>query len=115
MIIEINFIVIFLLIIQFSGLCTDIDKINAHIVLTGDPKQLDPVFASNYAKTLTDEFGYGKSFMEFLFKQQSYQPPYNSKCIVQLKINYRNHPGILNIPNVLFYDNVLESKAEKGS
>lgn len=105
----------FRFIIQFIGLCTEDSQIHAHIVLSGDPKQLDPVFTSTYAKKLIEDFGYGKSFMEFLFQQQCYQPPFNSRFIVQLKKNYRNHKDILKIPNLLYYDNLLESEAEKGS
>lgn len=101
--------------IQFLGLCTDVNKINASIILSGDPKQLEPVFASENARKLTKKFDYGTSFMEFLFRQESYLPPYNSNSIVQLKNNYRNHADILHIPNILYYDSKLESKAEKGS
>lgn len=84
-------------------------------MLAGDPKQLDAVTKSNYAIQL----GFKTSFMERLFDKRLYKRDaatdrYNPKYITQLVKNYRSHPAILHIPNLLFYDNKLEAKAAKG-
>lgn len=98
----------------FIGLCTDKKKVNSTIVLSGDPKQLDAVTMSNYAKNLS----FKKSFMEYLFEQPLYKRGENGKydpCfIVQLTKNYRSHQEILRTPNRLFYDGMLQAEA-KGS
>lgn len=81
-------------------------------MLAGDPKQLDAVTKSGYAAKL----GYKTSFMEHLFERQLYKRNsatgnYNKMYITQLVKNYRSHPAILHIPNVLFYDNKLQARA----
>lgn len=83
-------------------------------MLSGDPKQLAPVYTSKHAKLLVEDSKYGTSFMEYLFSQRCYQPEYNPKLIVKLKKNYRSHPSILHVPNLLFYKNMLECMADKG-
>lgn len=97
------------------GLCTSYGQINSSVVLAGDPKQLDAVTKSDYAKQL----GFNTSLMERLFEKQLYKRDsttdrYNPKFITQLVKNYRSHAAILTIPNELFYDNKLEAKASKG-
>lgn len=82
------------------------------IVLAGDPKQLDAVTKSEWATKL----GFGTSWLEQLFEYPLYQRDpltrkFNSKYITQLVKNYRSHPSILHVPNELFYEGVLESKA----
>lgn len=93
------------------GLCTDYREVKASIILAGDPKQLDAVTMSKYARNL----GFKTSFMEFLLKKTSYQRgvtgKYDPYCIVQLTKNYRSHPAILHTSNSLFYDGVLEAEA----
>lgn len=32
----------------------------------------------------------------------------NNKFITMLKLNYRAHPDVLKVPNILFYDNQLQ-------
>jgi superfamily I DNA and/or RNA helicase len=36
---------------------------------------------------------------------------YDPNFITMLKLNFRSHPDILHIPNLLFYDNLLEPKS----
>lgn len=54
------------------GLCTDIDgensRVNASVILSGDPLQLEAVVKSKNA----EKMGYKKSFMEFLFEKPLY-------------------------------------------
>lgn len=97
------------------GLCTSYGVVKSSIVLAGDPKQLDAVTKSGYAKKL----GYNTSFMEQLFEKPLYQRNpktgnYNEKYITQLVKNYRSHSAILRIPNILFYENKLQAKAPSG-
>lgn len=53
-------------------------------------------------------------FEKRLYKRDPLTDQYNQKYITQLVKNYRSHPAILAIPNLLFYDNKLEAKAPKG-
>lgn len=97
------------------GLCTEFGKMHSSVVLAGDPKQLDAVTKSDYARQL----GFNTSLMERLFEKQLYKrdsttQQFNPKYITQLVKNYRSHPAILSIPNQLFYDNKLQAKASKG-
>lgn len=94
---------------MFVGLCTEDGEIKCGIVIAGDPNQLDAVVKSNYAKKLN----YSTSYMEFLMEQGCYQNM-NSKCIVQLTENYRNHPAILKPVSELFYKETLQCKASTG-
>lgn len=84
-------------------------------MLAGDPKQLDAVTKSGYAAKL----GYKTSFMEQLFERQLYKRNpatghFNKTYITQLVKNYRSHPAILHIPNILFYDNKLQASAPQS-
>lgn len=97
--------------IPIAGLCTTVGKVHSKIVLSGDPKQLDAVIKSEWASKL----GFDQSWMEQLFNFPIYQRnpdtgEYNSKYITQLVKNYRSHPGILHVPNQLFYDGILQAK-----
>lgn len=94
------------------GLCTEHGEIKCSIVLSGDPKQLDAVAKSKYAIRL----GIKTSYMEHLCKYPRYQRNamtgrYDPRYIIQLTKNYRTHPDLLQIPNDLFYDGLLEAKA----
>lgn len=88
--------------------------VKSSIILAGDPKQLDAVTKSNHAAQLK----FKTSFMEHLFKEPCYsansEGHYNPDRIVQLIENYRSHPDILRIPNLLFYENKLKYKAAEG-
>lgn len=58
--------------------------------------------------------------MEHLIERRLYQRNpitggYNQQYITQLVKNYRSHPAILHIPNILFYENQLQAKAPTGS
>lgn len=96
--------------VPIVGLCTT-GKIEAKIVLIGDPKQLDAVTISQSAAKL----GYGTSFLEQLFefvlyKRDAITGKFNSKYITQLVKNYRSHPVILQVPNQLFYEGALKAE-----
>ena len=95
----------------FTGLCTDRKKINIIVVLAEDPKPLDAVTKSKYAKQLD----FKQSLMEYLFNQTHYQRGENGRydpcCIVQFTKNYRSHREILRTPNRLFYNETLQAEA----
>ena len=88
------------------------------LVLCGDPKQLGPIVHSDSAKAL----GMGMSFLERLtgtcplylrnqnIQGQPAQPPPSggrTQVLTKLVNNYRSHPQILELPNLLFYNNEL--------
>lgn len=83
--------------------------------MAGDAKQLDAVTKSQYAK----ELKFNVSFMEqlllkSLYKRNKDTGKFNQNYITQLTKHYRCHRAILQKPNALFYDNVLESAAPEG-
>ncbi|XP_073471825.1 putative helicase MOV-10 [Aquarana catesbeiana] len=84
------------------------------LILTGDPKQLGPVLRSPIAM----EHGLSMSLLERLMThnplyEKSITGAYNPEFVTKLLLNYRSHPDILTIPNELFYDKELQSKADQ--
>ncbi|XP_073471824.1 putative helicase MOV-10 [Aquarana catesbeiana] len=83
------------------------------LVLAGDPKQLGPVLRSPIAI----EHGLGISLLERLMTHNPLYGKatgaYNPEFVTKLLLNYRSHPDILTIPNELFYDNELQSRADQ--
>ncbi|QRW12006.1 P-loop containing nucleoside triphosphate hydrolase protein [Ceratobasidium sp. AG-Ba] len=71
-------------------------------IMCGDPMQLGPIVQSKECAKL----GLGKSFLDRLMKLPLYPK------IVKLLENYRSHPAILRFPDVAFYKNQLEYKAD---
>lgn len=49
-----------------------------------------------------------------MYKRDAKTRKFNNKYITQLICNYRSHPAILEVPNRLFYENVLKPKAAQG-
>lgn len=95
------------------GLCTEYGEVKSRIVLAGDPKQLDAVIKSKNAT----KFGAKTSLMEQLSTMNCYKANkgcYDPRFIVQLIRNYRSHPDILKISNMLFYENMLLAEALTG-
>lgn len=100
---------------NFSGVCTLKNEVKSRIILSGDPKQLDAVTKSPYAKAL----GYNTSLMERLSKQPMFkidvsEGQYNECVVTHLVNNYRSHCDILHVPNSLYYNNKLKAKAPAG-
>lgn len=95
-------------------MCSEKNNLKAALILSGDPKQLEAVTKSENAVKL----GFRSSFMEYLFSKNCYQRDerrqFDAELIVQLTANYRNHPAILDISNVLIYDKMLKAKASEG-
>lgn len=80
---------------------------------TGDPMQLGPVVCSKYAT----EFGLYESFMERLLSRFPYirdlesfpkTGGYDPRLVTKLVYNYRSLPGVLELPNSLFYFSELK-------
>lgn len=99
--------------VPIAGLCTSENKVNANIVLAGDPKQLDAVTKSEWANKLGLSISWLEQLFNFpLYKRNASTGDFNSKYITQLVKNYRSHPAILHISNKLFYDGKLDARAE---
>ncbi|QRV83269.1 hypothetical protein RhiJN_11285 [Ceratobasidium sp. AG-Ba] len=82
-----------------------------NIIMCGDPMQLGPIVQSKECAKL----GLGKSFLDRLMKLPLYSeqdPNERYPKIVKLLENYRSHPAILRFPDVAFYKNQLEYKAD---
>lgn len=96
-------------------MCSTKRKIEAQIILAGDPRQLGPVIRNRRSSAL----GYATSYIDRLMNCELYKVDVNSgkfnqKYIVQLVKNYRSHNAILRVPNELFYSGKLVAKANKG-
>lgn len=76
----------------------------SHLILAGDPKQLGPICQSKVA----DKLGLNISLLERLMKFPLYASN-NVNVITTLKLNFRAHPEVLQIPNELFYENQLKA------
>lgn len=104
-------------IVHYTGLCSEYGVIQAKIVLSGDPLQLDAVTKSGNAKKL----GFQTSLMEYLMENKKCYAIHpitkkrDPKFITVLKRNYRSHPEILAIPNERFYKGSLEADGKKGT
>ncbi|XP_063226708.1 putative helicase mov-10-B.2 [Bacillus rossius redtenbacheri] len=78
------------------------------LILAGDPKQLGPICSTSYV-----QYTLGTSLMERLMKFDLYASrngQYDSLYITMLRLNFRSHPDILELPNELFYENGLISR-----
>ena len=82
-----------------SGL-TFCDSKTERIVLAGDPKQLGPVIQSQACK----QFRFHISPLERL---TALDAVVHGPCTVELQINYRSHPDILQLVNVAYGDLLL--------
>uniref|UniRef100_A0A1A9UGY6 Uncharacterized protein n=1 Tax=Glossina austeni TaxID=7395 RepID=A0A1A9UGY6_GLOAU len=90
----------------------DIKSPKCEIILSGDHKQLGPVFKSQRAA----ELGLSKSLMERLLERKCYlldeRGNYDRTLQFRLNQNYRCHPKILGLFNHLYYNNELQAKAK---
>jgi helicase MOV-10 len=98
--------------IPIVGLVTTARRINAHVVLSGDIKQLGPVIKNKMA----EKMGYGTPLMERLMQRPLYQKDpatnaYNPLVITKLVQNFRSHTKIIEFSNRAFYENDLVAKA----
>jgi helicase MOV-10 len=88
------------------------------VVLGGDPKQLGPMIHSPAAR----KHGLSTSLLERLLSRPMYAKSttgmhldsngYDPGYITMLVRNYRSHALLLQVPNMLFYDGVLEAWAD---
>ncbi|GMH65289.1 hypothetical protein TL16_g04160 [Triparma laevis f. inornata] len=79
-----------------------------NVAIGGDPRQLGPSIFNNHA----GREGLALSLLERLMALNIYTEG-KYAIITKLKNNYRSHKALLDIPSALFYDNELESFAEK--
>ncbi|XP_022919700.2 probable RNA helicase armi [Onthophagus taurus] len=89
-----------------------LDLHNGQCVLAGDPQQLGPQTNSDISK----EFGLDDSYLDRLISRFPYirdtigfpeTGGYDQRFVTKLLNNYRSLPGILNVPNKLFYHSEL--------
>jgi helicase MOV-10 len=85
------------------------NKINAQIVLSGDHMQLGPIVTNRISKKLGLEMSLMERLMKTDAKYQRHNNDYNRDYVVQLKLNYRNHPAIMHFSNQNFYNSQLIS------
>ncbi|XP_078678948.1 putative helicase MOV-10 [Branchiostoma floridae x Branchiostoma belcheri] len=108
--------------IALAGLLDFHTPDGGQLVLAGDPKQLGPVLRSPFAV----QFGLDVSLLERymttcdLYQRKPVAPgshavPYDPRFVTKLLRNYRNHPAILHLPNMAFYDGELIPCADKGA
>ncbi|KAJ3586909.1 hypothetical protein NHX12_013301 [Muraenolepis orangiensis] len=107
---------------------------SGQVVLAGDPKQLGPILRS----PLVQRFGMGRSLLERLMEtipvyqgiivdegeedkvvddedgneEESMRLFYDPRFVTKLLCNYRSHPAILKMPNILFYGQELKVCAD---
>ncbi|GAA5878816.1 hypothetical protein JCM8547_004841 [Rhodosporidiobolus lusitaniae] len=80
------------------------------VILAGDPNQLGPVIRS----PISSQFGLSHSLLSRLMSLPLYSPSNHSlrgTTYTLLTQNYRNHPSILHLRNLLFYANELVPRA----
>ncbi|XP_035677058.1 putative helicase MOV-10 [Branchiostoma floridae] len=106
--------------IALAGLLDFHTPDGGQLVLAGDPKQLGPVLRSPFAV----QFGLDVSLLERymttcdLYQRMPTTPgsqavPYDPRFVTKLLRNYRNHPAILQLPSLEFYDGELIPCADK--
>ncbi|XP_037039708.1 putative helicase mov-10-B.1 [Bradysia coprophila] len=91
------------------ALCSSKKKINAHIVLSGDPYQLGPVVRENMAEQMT----LGVSMLKRLSEHPLYQKriesnSYDQRITCRLQKNYRSHPDLVKMASELFYGSEMK-------
>ncbi|XP_017780320.1 PREDICTED: probable RNA helicase armi [Nicrophorus vespilloides] len=96
--------------IQLSLISVD----EGQVILAGDPMQLGPIILSKYAQ----EFGLTESFLVRLLAKFPYTRDiigfpktsgFDPRLVTKLIYNYRSLPGMLDIPNTLFYHSELKA------
>ncbi|KAK2550951.1 putative helicase mov-10-B.1 [Acropora cervicornis] len=107
-------------VVPLAGMFSTETKEGGQLVLAGDPQQLGPVLRSPVAI----KYGLGMSLLEWMMTkipfygripqdEEDELGDYNPKIITKLLKNYRSHPSILELPNEMFYDDELESCADR--
>ncbi|KAG4075091.1 hypothetical protein HA402_008156 [Bradysia odoriphaga] len=91
------------------ALCSSSGKINAHIVLSGDPNQLGPVVREDVARKMTMGTSMLKRLSENPLYQKNKSNSYDRRITCRLRNNYRSHHDLVNMPNKLFYNNEMKS------
>lgn len=119
--------------IPIVGVCSSLGKINARIVMCGDPKQLGPIVRSKICRDMNFSMkNMGKkvvalihelifiadvSMFQRLCLSEPYQKDshknYNPRLISKLKNNYRSHRLLVNMPNRLFYNTEMKTSTNE--
>ncbi|CAH0778069.1 unnamed protein product [Bemisia tabaci] len=85
----------------------------AQIILAGDPNQLGPIICGR----LSELMGLNISLLERLMSLELYQKnnnKYNPNVITKLVQNHRSHGAVIEVSNILFYDNELKVNGDKN-
>ncbi|XP_062564068.1 putative helicase MOV-10 isoform X2 [Armigeres subalbatus] len=96
--------------VPIAGVCTEGPKIQASVILAGDPKQLGPVVRTEYLKQTV----HNTSLLDRLMSQGIYKRhkgQYNPLVITKLLDNYRSHGALIHYSNEWFYDGELRACA----
>lgn len=75
------------------------------LVLAGDPQQLGPVVHSKICR----KYKYDISILERLMDLPIYENDTQNNFITMLKLNFRSHPDVLELPNRMFYGSQLRA------
>ncbi|EDO34496.1 predicted protein [Nematostella vectensis] len=106
--------------VPLAGLLNPENPGGGQLVLAGDPQQLGPVLRS----PLAIKYGLRMSLLERLMTrvaaygritedEEDELGEYEPAMLTKLLKNYRSHPAILELPNGMFYDDELETCADK--
>uniref|UniRef100_A0A1B0EWW7 C2H2-type domain-containing protein n=1 Tax=Phlebotomus papatasi TaxID=29031 RepID=A0A1B0EWW7_PHLPP len=100
-------------IVPIVGVIANEHNIHGQIILAGDHKQLGPVLTSSLAR----DRDYHISMMERLINSPVYKKnvatnEYNANLVTKLIHNYRSYPPLLDISNIMFYDDELISNVD---
>uniref|UniRef100_UPI00358F4B42 putative helicase MOV-10 n=1 Tax=Myxine glutinosa TaxID=7769 RepID=UPI00358F4B42 len=104
--------------IPVAGLLKPMSEDNltgGQLVLAGDPKQLGPILRSSLAKKNGLEMSLLERLMTSnpLYQRREEESAYDIKFVTKLLNNYRSHPDILKVPNMMFYDDELKACADE--
>ncbi|XP_058066597.1 putative helicase MOV-10 [Anopheles bellator] len=99
--------------------CVGVDqmarRMQASVVLAGDPQQLGPV---THCQLLTDTV-HSESLLDRLMRMPFYGRnavnAYNTKVVTKLLDNYRSHPSLFQFSNEQFYEGELRAKAHTAT
>ncbi|KAG4074220.1 hypothetical protein HA402_015523 [Bradysia odoriphaga] len=90
------------------ALCSSKKRINAHIVLSGDPYQLGPVVREYMAEQMTMGVSMLKRLSEHpLYQKRTESNSYDQRITCRLRNNYRSHPDLVKMASELFYGNEM--------
>uniref|UniRef100_A0A182JH76 Uncharacterized protein n=1 Tax=Anopheles atroparvus TaxID=41427 RepID=A0A182JH76_ANOAO len=87
-------------------------KLQASVILAGDPKQLGPVTHYTFLKSTEHNVSLLERLMELpYYKKDLNNNEYNTQAVTKLLDNYRSHNSLFKFSNDEFYEGELRAKA----